>query len=361
MSQNFIEKLAVKTLDDSFRPLLKKVQEPIYIYGAGDLTRYLQHLCASLSIEVIAIIDDYSKSVEFNGVKIYPSSHLQKNPSPVLLATIKSAERMIENLKKSDHKGKVFSLIDPFCHTAYNSFNFCTPQAMVNQYKDIHKGKRCFIIGNGPSLLKTNPLLLENEYTIACNNIFLINDFVPTYYTVEDKVLTQDRAEEINALPWTKFFPSVLSEWLDNGIFLKTIAGTWPKDKFSTDLTKGIEVYYTVTYAMLQLAYYLGFEEVYLIGIDHNYIVDKTQHTKNGNVFTSVDKDPNHFHGDYFGKGYRWHDPRVDRMEASYQVAKEFFEADGRKIYNSTAGGKLEVFPRIDFKELVNTEEFENE
>ena len=29
--------------------------------------------------------------------------------------------------------------------------------------------------------------------------------------------------------------------------------------------------------------------------------------------------DPNHFHPDYFGKGFRWHDPQVNKMIEAYQ------------------------------------------
>ena len=66
----------------------------------------------------------------------------------------------------------------------------------------------------------------------------------------------------------------------------------------------------------------------------------------------SQSDDPNHFHPDYFGKGYRWHDPMVERMEQSYVRAKAEFERVGRRIFNASAGGHLEVFPRVAYASL---------
>ena len=84
------------------------------------------------------------------------------------------------------------------------------------------------------------------------------------------------------------------------------------------------------------------------------FIADEfTDHVEeNGNEWTSGGDDPNHFHPDYFGKGYRWHNPRLDRMELAYRKAKRVFEADGRRVVNATLGGKLEVFERVDYDSL---------
>jgi len=69
-------------------------------------------------------------------------------------------------------------------------------------------------------------------------------------------------------------------------------------------------------------------------------------------VITSAADDPSHFDPRYFGAGYRWHDPQVERMEEGYRVAKEFYESRGLEICNATAGGHLEVFPRVSFDSL---------
>jgi hypothetical protein len=40
--------------------------------------------------------------------------------------------------------------------------------------KDAYRGKRCFIIGNGPSLKRTDLTKLQGEYTFGMNRIYLL-------------------------------------------------------------------------------------------------------------------------------------------------------------------------------------------
>jgi hypothetical protein len=55
----------------------------------------------------------------------------------------------------------------------------------LTEFKDIHKGKRAFIIGNGPSLKHTDLGRLRNEYTFGMNRIYLLFEelgFHTTYF-----------------------------------------------------------------------------------------------------------------------------------------------------------------------------------
>ena len=99
----------------------------------------------------------------------------------------------------------------------------------------------------------------------------------------------------------------------------------------------------------LQLAYYLGASKIYLIGFDHNYAPPSAQDNVKGSVITSAVADVNHFDARYFGAGYRWHDPNIERMERAYLCAKRFLDAKGVQVFNATHGGALEVFPRVDY------------
>jgi tetratricopeptide (TPR) repeat protein len=96
----------------------------------------------------------------------------------------------------------------------------------------------------------------------------------------------------------------------------------------------------------MQLAYHMGFEEVVLIGVDHRFV---TQGDPNQEVVSDGD-DPNHFHPGYFGKGVRWHLPDLERSEKSYRMAKQAFEAAGRRILDATVDGHLTVFPKVDYR-----------
>jgi hypothetical protein len=115
--------------------------------------------------------------------------------------------------------------------------------------------------------------------------------------------------------------------------------------KFQTDITDTIFEGYTVTYVAMQLAYYMGFDQVFLIGVDHNYI---TKGSPNEQQLLSG-SDPNHFDSNYFGN-QQWHLPDLDGSEVSYQLAKYFYHRAGKQIYDATLGGKLNIFPKIDFE-----------
>ncbi|MFC2055928.1 hypothetical protein ACFLV7_16775 [Chloroflexota bacterium] len=83
--------------------------------------------------------------------------------------------------------------------------------------KNRHKGQRCFVIGNGPSLSTTDLDQLRGEVTFACNKIYLAfneTDWRPTYYAVEDPLVAQQNYEEINNLyGFTKLFPNCMKQW----------------------------------------------------------------------------------------------------------------------------------------------------
>jgi len=123
--------------------------------------------------------------------------------------------------------------------------------------------------------------------------------------------------------------------------------------RFSTDATKELFCGQSVTYINLQLAYFMGFTEVYLIGMDFSYIIPES-HKRTGDVLLSDSDDENHFHKDYFGKGKTWKDPKLDRVGNNYRMAKLVFESTGRKICNATVGGSLEIFDRVNYNALFS-------
>jgi hypothetical protein len=228
-------------------------------------------------------------------------------------------------------------------------------------FKGRHEGRRAFIIGNGPSLNRCDLSPLQSEITFGVNAIFLHREamgFLPTYYVVEDEFVAEDRADEINQLTGPcKFFGNYLNYCIRNQpdiVWLNLRMNYEPSadfPRFSRNAARMVWVGGTVTYVCLQLAYYMGFTEVYLIGFDHSYKIPTDAEIEDGGILSRSD-DPNHFNPAYFGKGYRWHDPRVERMEQAFHRAKDVYFANGRRILNATIGGRLEVFERVDYKGL---------
>ncbi len=237
--------------------------------------------------------------------------------------------------------------------------------ADIARFKDIHRGERCVIIGNGPSLNDLDLRKLKDEYTIGVNGIFYAAadmGFDLSYYVVEDTMVMRDNVEEIKAYPaGHKFFPSIYRDqvgqapnvtyFMMNRGYYAPSSPSFCVPRFSTDATQRLYSGQSVTIINLQLAYYMGFEEVVVIGMDFSYTVPEDSKVDGAHILSMGD-DPNHFHPDYFGKGKIWKDPKLERVLANYQLAKLMYEADGRRIVNATAGGKLELFDRVPYDEL---------
>ena len=230
--------------------------------------------------------------------------------------------------------------------------------------RDARKKKRCFIIGNGPSLKSTDLSLLKKEITFATNGFFLHMPeltWMPTFYVVEDHLVAEDRAHEVNMLRgMTKLFPANLRYILtpdDDTVYFDHRPRKSAPDgfDFSFDADKHTYAGGTVTFTCMELAAFFGFEEIYLIGVDADYAIPKDAVLMGDGRVKEIDMqsdDVNHFHPDYFGKGKRWHEPNVHVMLRAYAEARRECEKRGIAIRNATVGGKLEVFPRQDFATL---------
>lgn len=229
--------------------------------------------------------------------------------------------------------------------------------------KNTYRGKRIFIIGNGPSLNETPLYLLKDEFTMCFNRFGLMLErlnWVPNFYAVTDNLVIKDTYEEINStiLPIVDmaFFPDIhpsnveFTKYInknDNVYWLNT-----DKSNFSDNLPAcGINK--TVVNAGMQIAVYLGFTEIYLLGVD--MVFDSHKVIKiNQRDWISTENDMNHFDPRYFDKGRKYHNPTTTEMLKRFDQAFVFFESRGIKIYNAGIGGKLETFRRVDISSLFN-------
>ena len=226
----------------------------------------------------------------------------------------------------------------------------------IQKFQGIHKGKRCFIVANGPSLLKTNLELLENEYTFGMNRIYLNferSSFRPTYHVAVNELILEQWAKEITLLNMPKFLNWNRRSYygsLDSRTFFMKSKMTI-KDSFQYDLTRPVVFGATVTFVALQLAYYMGFQKVYLIGLDHNY---KDKGIPSKTETRTPELDESHFHANYFPKGFKWQLPDLLRSEIEFKISRKAFEADDREVLDATIDGKCQVFKKIDYKTLFD-------
>ena len=93
---------------------------------------------------------------------------------------------------------------------------------------------------------------------------------------------------------------------------------------------------FTVACSAMQLAVYMGFKEIYLIGCDCDYSGERRH-------FDDFKVENEHPIIDEEGK-----------MVMTYETVKRYADEHGIKIYNATRGGKLEVFERVDFDSLFD-------
>lgn len=235
------------------------------------------------------------------------------------------------------------------CNKGYNIYDF---SRQIDQYhnekigdiKQKYTGKRCFIVATGPSLTidDLNTLYAHNELCMSMNKVYYCfqeTRWRPNFYMVQDQMIISQNYEDINKLQVQHMYVGDQNDtWLDDRFERFHLIETDFEKKnqfFSDDVSWGCSEGGTVTFSCLQFAAYMGFTEIYLLGVDFSY-------NKIGTV-------GNHFYNKEDSKNFSF-EPEMNLK--SYQVAREYADAHGIKIYNATRGGKLEVFERVDFDSL---------
>ncbi len=215
----------------------------------------------------------------------------------------------------------------------------------LRQWKDKHRGEKAVILCNGPSLIKTDFNLLKGVFTIGMNKINLLfdkTDFRPSCIVSQNPLVIEQNRDFFNSTD----IPLFISHFEAHQIKLRKnvafIHEVRYNRKFSRDCSISVYMGPTVTFAAMQLAFHMGFQEVALIGCDHNFA---TKGPANKEVVAG-ESDPNHFDPNYFAGGVKWHLPDLAESEGVYLIARNTFAAAGRKIVNATEGGKLEIFER---------------
>lgn len=224
----------------------------------------------------------------------------------------------------------------------------------LKKLKNTHEGDRCFIIGNGPSLSVHDLDKLINEYTFACNKIYMSFDKVlwrPTYYTVADSdrfgkngLVSSDSENIINVDAKIKFVglenslhqKDAYEDSNDIIIYRKEthLKGDYPF--LSEDISYAVYGGHTILFDAAQIAIYMGFSEIYIIGVDANY---------------NTVGDSKHFYSTNDNSIQNKHTGSL--MIMAFQALKDFAETKNVKIYNATRGGKLEIFERVELDDVI--------
>jgi hypothetical protein len=216
------------------------------------------------------------------------------------------------------------------------------------KYHNIHEGQTGVIIGNGPSLRSVDRQLLYDHFTFGTNRCYLPGGYIPDYYCVVNNLLIEQFHKEIAAIGGPcreKFVKMQYANLIPGSRPIRSIT----PHVFSTNPADGLYEGYTVSYVCMQLAYWMGFSAILLVGCDHNY---KQKGKPNERQKMEAD-DNNHFSKEYF-KGAEWNLADTARMEEAYGFAREAYEKVGKRIINLTPNTKLQVFEREDIREWTN-------
>jgi len=221
----------------------------------------------------------------------------------------------------------------------------------LREKRNTHVSQRCFIIGNGPSLNDQDLSLLRNESSFVLNRGYLLHERMggPATFlvAVNDHVLRQF-ANEIADVDSMKFISWRARRLFHPGRDLVLVRSRTRAGFHGDSAPWGVWEGATVTFVALQIAYYLGFAEVILIGVDHYFGQSGPPHAA---VVSEAD-DLNHFDPRYFGPWTVWQYPDLQTSEKAYGFARQAFERAGRRVVNATHGGQLDVFPRVVFEDL---------
>ena len=228
---------------------------------------------------------------------------------------------------------------------------------IFQELKGLGSGKRCFIIGNGPSLNLKDLDKLKNEDCFSSNGIFRLvsqTTWRPKYYMIMDRYteITSELIKSIGAkyVFLGDYFLRFNDIKFDNAICLhEHYPYLSSRMGFSKDISKGIFIAPTVSYGLMQVAVYMGYKEIYLLGFDHNYGFEIVE---NGGVIkTNVSA---HFYQDEIPEKII---ADIQGMTQAYKVFRDYAKEHGIVVKNVTRGGKLEVFERQDFDSLFEKDE----
>lgn len=255
-------------------------------------------------------------------------------------------DKMTEEQSQLLDRFKVYDLVEIY------KKNYRYKNHELIKFKDIHKGKRCFIIGNGPSLSydDLDTLYKHNEICFGVNRIyraFAHTLWRPDYYVVVDAMVIRNSRQHLRSIQGPKFIRHFYkmdtlreteSVYEFGGLCIKP-----GRPMFSSDIVEGIYIGNTVVYDAIQIAVYMGFEEIYLLGAD---MTSAKRADEDGfHFYKAEDKNEKFFLGNQ--------EEALVALKHARTVIKEM----GRTIKNATRGGELEELERVDFDSLFEEEE----
>jgi hypothetical protein len=239
------------------------------------------------------------------------------------------------------------------------------------EFKNIHRNERCFILATGPSIKNQNLKLLKDETCIATSNFYLHPDYSiikPKYYCIAPyhQPITEEAwqnwmCELDKVTENSKIFFGVTDKernqknnlFVNREVYFLNFNGSFEQISHKgINLTRMIPSPQSVPVMALEIAIYMGFSEIYLLGCDHDWILhlyesrhfyDEKQSVLHNNQYNEWEN--SNFESQLISNLNLWNQYKKIKTIADYQNIK---------IWNATQGGLLDVFPRKQYETLFD-------
>lgn len=236
-----------------------------------------------------------------------------------------------------------------------------------------HFGERCFILGNAPSLKNHDLRKLHGDVVFSVSNGYLHPDysiFEPLYHCVPQIPYAETKLAIHDVTHWFQVMDAHLGRAtvllgsaerqlvMNSGVFSsrKTCyvdfnLSVEQRISGSIDLCGPVPHVQSVTVMALFTALYMGFKDIYILGVDHNesvtgkynYFYEKSCNT---GLEGGVDAD-----GNITCTSFEMFKTMYILFN-QYENIKKIAAGLGTNIYNLNPYGLLDTFPRINYDTL---------
>lgn len=349
----------------------------LYIAGAGKYGEFFGRYFDKHNIAWEGYVDKRTSLQEVNGKPVYSYGETDTDGYYVI-STCNYKNEIAEELKSAGIRPeRIISYDNPeLIYELYAEWiDWKKYTGRLEAFQGLHEGGRCFIIGNGPSLKLEDLERLKQEISFGSNSVYALYTHTawrPTYYCAWDPVFCKEMMSEKGSMlrlmegceaAFTSLFSDAVQYRDDEDMgklyYMRSMykLGDDGLPMFSGDCAECVYTSGTITYGMLQMAVYMGFHEIYLLGVDCSYSVE--MHNDNTVTVTDMtnhmgimEEEEKRFYDESFNRYGVCSIAYIDRHRLGYQAARRYAESHGIKIYNATRGGRLEVFERVDFDSL---------
>lgn len=372
-------------------------QYTIIIYGCGNQGKFLQWLLSENSIQPAFWCDKnqdlWNKNI--NNIKCISPEELGSVSNAVIILSMMRYQEVLPTLKENQFK-KILTWddmsflestlqADPVLwkkyqkHLLQNMPELAIELKKNERFRNIHSGKRCFIIGNGPSVKNQNLAFLNNEITFTVNQIarnpqfeFLNTNyhiwadpgFFKTEFTCEGdyellEIMKKTTGKTECFFPYNKAHNYIEKYNLDKYIRVNYYMAAPVSIEEDVDFTQFVRGGYTVIQYALRLAFYMGFTEIYLLGCECTTILNvinaRTSHYASITHCYEIDNlERQRAKTMYFSRPmYVYYESERGGMEEYHLIAQEC-KKRGIKVVNCTPGGLLDEFQRMDYEKVID-------